>query len=315
MPTTQVGNGYAFNLAASEQGVSPYALLEAAWTLPAIIYGIRHQIWIGTFDKAVAPHPVLALWGEMGLIEVVETDDERLAVSLTEGGINMVKMGELFEYEFSMMIQQLEGDTATKPEKYASLRKALAHYSGTYLSPFIGWIKTNSPCKRILDLGGGDGYYLRQLLDGTDGKGILYDKAPSADYQFWDNLPVDIVQGNMLEKDKFFRENEHFFDTIIFSEVLHCLPPDGYNIVLAKMARALAPGGSIFIIEQNENFRLNWRLYDMTQGGFSMDPETVAQIIERHSHLGLAVTEQVAASTHHATRVQHVEADKNAKTH
>lgn len=323
MSTTDVGKGMAFQLSTSEKGISPYSLLEAAWCLPAILYGIRNEIWIGPHKQSVMPHPVLILWAEMGLVEVatVEGKDEA-QVFLTPGGITTIRLRELFEYEFSMMTQQLEGDKTTYPEKYTRLRKALGFYADEYLEPIFTWIVQHSQRKRILDYGGGDGFYLKKLLDSTqhevhgyESTGILYDKAPETPDQDWGTYPIDYVQGNFLMSDKFILRHPHEFDTIIFSEVLHCLGPHQYDIVLPKLTRLLAPDGLIFIIEQGPSFRMNWRLHDMTDGGFSLSPEQVVDIFESRPHLGLQVVEQITTATHYAICVQHEEASHATKPH
>lgn len=318
--TDQTGNGYAFNLASSSQGISPYALLEAAWCLPAILYGIRNKIWIGEHSKTVVPHPVLVLWVEMGLLLVSEENGDDLVVTLTEGGSNVVAMHELFEYEFSMMIQQLDGDTETKPEKYKSLRGALGHFSDIYLEALVGWVIDKSDRVRILDFGGGDGHMLRKLLDSTHdgqnyrGSGVLLDKAPTMDPGMWDHYPVEIYCENFLEKLTLVREHPHEFDTIVVSEVLHCLNMQQISVVIPKLARLLAPGGKLFIIEQGQNFRLNWRLHDFTDGGFTQTPDVVREMFEARPNLELIVAEQIATATHHATVLTH-EDITNATTH
>lgn len=318
MSKSDVGNGMGFQLSTSlEFGISPYSLLEAAWCLPAILYGIRNKIWTEPSDTAVMPHPVLVAWVEMGLITASPRKGSDIVdLLLTPGGINIVRMGELFEYEFHMMTQQLDGDFQTDPEQYVKLRKALAYYADTYLKPLTDWmVELTKPGARVLDFGGGDGYFLCQILDRVEStSGILYDKAPSLDFESWDNLNIEVFEEDFLKKGKFIPAHPHEFDTIIFSEVLHCLGPHQFDIVLPKLVRLLAPDGKLFILEQNTSTRMNWRLHDMTSGGFSMEPEQVFDIIQSRPHLGLEAVLQMRTSTHFAVCIQHVEV-KNATTH
>jgi SAM-dependent methyltransferase len=317
MTTDQTGNGFAFQIASSEKGVSPYAVLEAAWCLPAIIHGIRNKIWSHPYDTRLMPHPVLVLWAEMGLLEVHEQDDDTAQPVLTQGGEDIVKLGELFEYEFSMMLQQLEGDYTTKPEKYRSLRKALACYTDLYLQPLVDWIWSESEHYRILDFGGGDGYILRKLLEASSNtsSGVLFDKAPSLEAGFLDNLSVELFTGDFLAPDNsFVKDHPHQFDTIVFSEVMHCLGPLQYDIVLSQLAKLLTPGGRVFVIEQHQNFRLNWRMHDMTKGGMALTPDMVRDVFDTMTHLGLQTLEQRSTATHHVTVLKHLEAS-NVKPH
>lgn len=297
-------SGMQFNLTFLEDlGVSPYSILEAAWVLPAIIMGVRTKIWNGTYDKKVMPPPIVSLWIDMHLITTtVVSDQDFISVDLTEAGHNIVKMSGLFEYEFSMMQQQLDDNFVTDPAKYRVLRKALSMYSDQYLPPITEWMRERAGTN-ILDFGGGSGYYLRELLKSNpEAKGTLYDKAPTVEQDGGEELVrmKTYEEDFHSEKSKFFTTQQNTFDTIIFSEVLHCMAIEDYPKVLHLLEGLLTPDGMLIVIEQRPSFRMDWRLNVMTKGGKSLDINETIMRIQTIPDLNLIPSQSITTATHYA---------------
>lgn len=237
------------------KGLSPYSVLEGAWVLVGLMQGIRNPELLRDETSAVAK-----LWESLELINAEGM--------YTLAGLNIVKMEDLFEYEFSMMGQQLDGDSQTDPEKYKKLRGALAAYSETYLGTLMDWVHRNTlGTAHVLDFGGGSGGQLSQLLAYNPLRsGVLYDKTPTAPTDPLIKRRVSIVEENFLETKSYLLNNEGAFDTIIVSEVLHCVAEHEWSDILYILENALASNGSIFILEQHNGFRLDHRLQSMTKG-------------------------------------------------
>lgn len=242
----------------AENGLSPYSVLEAAWILPGLIQGIRTEVWKGSTE-----HPIYRLWVSLGLIQ------EETGV-LTMAGLNIVQTKDLFEYEFSMIQQQLDNNFITDPKKYSKLRGALADFSDTYLTDLTNWLIDQTPeAPVVLDFAGGSGYYLAQILKARPaGHGWLYDKA--AEPGLLDELGVsdrvNVEKSDFYNDFNFFSEYAGTFSTIIVSEILHCVPMNEWDKLLQMLESLLAPQGKLIVIEQHHNFRLDWRLQALSKG-------------------------------------------------
>ena len=173
-------------------------MLEAAWILPGLIQGIRTKVWRGSTE-----HPIYRLWVSLGLID--EATD-----TLTTAGLNIVQTKDLFEYEFSMIQQQLDNNFVTDPKKYSKLREALADFSGTYLTDLTNWLIDQTPeAPIVLDFAGGAGYYLGKILQARPvGHGVLYDKAaePGLLNAMGVDNRVDVRKENFYDDLNFFSE-------------------------------------------------------------------------------------------------------------
>ena len=309
------GNAMMFRLSYTDKGVSPYSLLEAAWLLPGLIYGLKTKIWEWKPNEAEMPHPILRLWVEMGLLTAIPNQGGNILLKLTPTGETIVQMGGLLEYEYSMMDQQLRGNRTTDPEKYAGLRDSLSKYSAIYNTALYDWIETmlgGDDVKEVIDVGGGSGYSLVEILKMfPDANGVLYDKDANPGYihRQSDELQkrIDFASENLLKRSPALAKMAGKFDIVIASELLHCFGPEELDFVLPKLARLLSPTGKLLIIEQRATFRLDWRLWDMTNGGRSLDAGDVYEIMQIRPQLGLELVDQAIAATHHISMYQPME--------
>lgn len=250
-------------------GLSPYSLLEGAWAFVGIIEGIRTEIWYG--DKH---HPIFKLWVSL---ELIDKDTGELTIA----GSNIVNTQDLFEYEFSMMQQQLVHDFETDPNKYVKLRGALERYSDIYLEELTKWMIDLIPeGGRVLDFGGGNGHYLHKILVANQtATGILYDKAPAT------FIPPQFVGRMVIKKESFKDETGFFqefvgcFDSIVMSEVLHCIAVEEWPKTINLLTGLLKSGGSLIILEQQHGFRLDWRLQSLSDG-MSIPPAFISRKLD-----------------------------------
>lgn len=269
--------GVEFLYPRSEQGPSLYALLEAAWTIPAIIQGVRTRVW--ETAEAGRPDAVAATWAKMGLIGV----DENGKVLPTEQGLAVARCVELLEYEMTMMQRQLDGNTATDPALYEKLRSGLAHYTQEFLPHMLKWVRgcaeamaSDLGTVSVLDYCGGDGVYIRTLAaEVPQVDAWLMDRAVGPTRELA-NAGVTVRIGDVLTDAEMTEDLTGFFNIIIMSEILHCKGKEDREKMLQQAYDMLAPGGVLLVIEQYPNSRLEWRMQDMTNGGHCLNPAQVA---------------------------------------
>lgn len=316
MQVFQHGNEAIFPMTAF--GPSLYGILEGAWMLPMLLKGIRSEIW-NTTVEAGENHPLCPVttgWLKLGLIEPQWPQDGAglTTFPLTEAGQHVVACTGLLEYEFSMMEQQLNGSLVTDPVKYAKLREGLAAYSQHYLPDVFGWLETlvqpladSAKEQRdisIMDYCGGKGQYLTHLMNCfEDAACFLVDKRANEA-----NLPHDAVRYECDVMTQEFHEqviaaHEEGFDLIIMSECLHCVDETARRTMIGHAYNLLRLGGTLVILEQFPNMRLDWRLFDLSHGGGVLSMEKVAfevqalpfkpaQTIQAISHFGIAFTKE-----------------------
>ena len=296
--------GFSVQFATTDHKPSIYSLLEGVWSFAAILKGIKDKIWERVYPVGELP-PVVQLWYDIGLLELVPSStDESLVATLSSKGDAVFMMEDLLEYEFSMVNQQLDTDYQTDPEKYKKLRKALGDYSHVYLKELHIWLSDSIPRgSHILDFGGGEGKYLQSVLNAHFGKGttgVLLDKAPSYAIKDSKVAPfVNVKQYNFTD-NSFIEECKGRFKAIIISEVLHVMSPDRRVETYNQLWDLLAPDGLLFILEQHTNLRLDWRMYDMTEGGSCISLQDMIE--EVHSVLPTAqlpLKEYIELPTHY----------------
>ena len=277
-------NGFYCPVALTEhQDVSPYGLLEMLWMAPAILEGIRTEVWLK--DTIT---PVYTLWVNFGLIE-----DGKLS----DAGRRMCSLEGLFEYEIGMVQQQLIGDTTTDPAQYAKLRQGLAAYTDNYLDRFTDFLGSALPANGyMVDLAGGVGALTSQVLEKRpDVSALVIDKAhafPETPRKFF--AKRDILAGSWEGEVK-------GADLILISEFLHCLDADHRYQVYEKLVTVISGNTRVVIIEQFPNFRLDWRLRDMsTHSGRCLNQQELLN--ELAIHLPFVATEVrvMQTSTHYA---------------
>jgi SAM-dependent methyltransferase len=106
-----------------------------------------------------------------------------------------------------------------------------------------------SPDWRLLDLGGGPGVYALTMAAETPGlKATVFDFPASR--QFFQEESqghpaadrVDFQEGNFLNDDL-----GGPYDAVLASNILHTMGPDDFQKLMIKVAKALTPGGRIWI--------------------------------------------------------------------
>lgn len=307
-PIFQHGNEAVFPT--TEHGPSLYGILEGAWMLPVLLKGLRTKIWEQEIPDGVKHiDPITTGWLKLGLLEPLfanETDKRVTGFPLTENGKRVVACAGLLEYEFSVMEQQLNGTLETDPVKYAQLRDGLAAYSTNYLGPIYEWLGTlfDGTERKIMDYCGGKGQYLNHLMTQFEHiEGHLVDKRANEA-----TLPEDAYRHNYditapLFKEEVVDQWGGEFDLIIMSECLHCVDEKGRAAMIAHAYNLLRLGGTLVILEQFPNLRLDWRLHDLSHGGsvLGMDqvayevqylPFKPATTLQAVSHFGISFTKE-----------------------
>lgn len=305
--STTFNHGIEFLYPRSEDGPSLYALLEASWTVMALIQGIRTKVWEQPIDK---PNPVAAAWAKAGLLEVadwgVDLNREQggPAPHLTPAGRRVVDCAGLLEYEFSMMQQQLDGNHKTDPTKYAQLRTGLDNYAVAFLSDMRRWVTQQVAFDGALmfDFCGGNGGYLHEFLRAwPQANGMLFDKAPGGVHPSDVVLQMGIKQGDAMGDDRFFLDQAGAYDVVLMSEILHCKGPTERNFLLRRAKSLLKPTGVLLIIEQYPNLRLEWRMTDMTEGGQCLSEDEVTH--EAYA-AGFAAHSGIRSLSHYGIRFE-----------
>lgn len=302
-------HGLEFLFPRTEDGPSLYALLEAAWTVTALVRGIRERVW----DQPVAgPNPIAVCWVKLGLLEVVNAQEQgaelQSALRVTPAGHRVISCQGLLEYEFDMMQQQLSGNFETDPAKYARLRQGLAAYTTAFLPDTLQWVaeQAQPALGRIrplmFDFCGGEGGYLHHFLrQWPEGQGILFDR------QLPDYVPADVkprmaaAVGDAFGSDEFFAQHAGAYDIVLLSEILHC---KGYEARLELLRRAKAlckPGGVVLVVEQYPNLRLEWRMNDMTEAGQCLSEQQTA--VEA-AEVGLIAVSGIHSLSHYGIRLE-----------
>lgn len=268
-------HGIEFLYPRTEDGPSLYALLEASWTVMALIQGIRTKVWDA--DMSV-PNPIGAAWAKAGLLDVVLEKCPPYA-RLTPAGRRVVDCAGLLEYEFSMMQQQLDGNLKTDPVKYTRLRQGLDNYAVAFLPDMRRWVtqQVGLDGAKMFDFCGGTGGYLHEFLRAwPQANGMLFDKMPGVIHPSDVAMQMGVKQGDAMGDDRWFLDQIGAYDVVLMSEILHCKGPTERNFLLRRAKSLLKPNGVLLVIEQYPNLRLEWRMTDMTDGGQCLSEEEVA---------------------------------------
>jgi len=292
-PDNAIPNGFDVRLPyISEIGPSVYGILEAAWLVPAILAGVNNRIW--EYNPTVHKlQNVIKIWEEFGWL-----DGDGDSLKLSASGERLVKIAPLVDYEFSMMNQQLDRNYVTDPRKYSKLRAALAVYTEEFmpnLLRYVACLTSPGSDKKVLDFGGGDGVYLEATLHACpDAIGYLYDKAPGT--RLAGNQSTEIIVADFADVTNHFQLSS--LDTIIVSEVLHVLGKEKQHTVMTTLVALLKTGGKLVVIEQQPNFRLDWRMEAMTEAGACLTPSDVVALADSLSG-ALTKTGEQTSATHH----------------
>lgn len=109
---------------------------------------------------------------------------------------------------------------------------------------------------KVLDAGGGDGFYTKLVHELTLAEITLYDFDPNALNSARINLKdldrITILEGSVMEMP--FADNS--FDKIVCTEVLEHVPDD--TKAMQELLRVLKPGGKVAITVPNLNFPFLW---------------------------------------------------------
>ncbi|GIW59911.1 MAG: hypothetical protein KatS3mg087_0977 [Patescibacteria group bacterium] len=109
---------------------------------------------------------------------------------------------------------------------------------------------------KVLDAGGGDGFYTKLVHSLSAAQITLFDFDPRALDSARQNLQgldrIAIQQGSVMELP--FPDNT--FDKIICTEVLEHVPDD--NLAMRELLRVLKPGGKLAVTVPNHNFPFLW---------------------------------------------------------
>ncbi len=301
-------DGMSFNFASCEPGPSLYSILEAAWVLPILLRGIREKPWNDI------KNPITNAWLGLQLLK-----EHNGCFELTIAGRNVMECGELLEYEFSMMNQQLTGDYKTDAQKYSKLRNSLETYCLVYTPEIISWVVSCAKSKRdgrFLDLGGGNGHHLLRCLSANkEASGTLFDKAPEISYTPTDvESRLVVVNGDALTEHWLYKAEINGYDLIILSEFLHCLTPTERTFILDKCHAMLKVGGDLLIIEQLPNFRLDLRLFDMTEKGSCIPPPKMVEYMACAFPHTLKVVHLKSSISHYGLRYTKLGENNNVPT-
>lgn len=298
--TATFNHGIEFLYPRSEDGPSLYALLEASWTVMALIQGIRTKVWEADLSK---PNPIGAAWAKAGLIEVRDFATEP-AARLTPAGRRVVDCAGLLEYEFSMMQQQLDGNFTTNPAKYEKLRVGLDNYAVAFLPDMRRWVTQQVALDGglMFDFCGGSGGYLHEFLrTWPQANGWLFDKAPGVLQPADVAMQMGVKQGDAMGDDQFFRNHAGAYDVVLMSEILHCKGAAERNFLLRRAKSLLKPTGVLLVIEQYPNLRLEWRMTDMTDGGQCL---TEAEVSDEAWEAGFQAHSGIRSLSHYGIRFE-----------
>lgn len=311
MTSVAFSNGMEFLFPRTEDGPSIYALLEASWTLAALIQGIRQEVW----DKnPLEANPIAAAWGKLGLVAVTTPSAAESSATqavpsmfLTPAGTRVVSCAGLLEYEFSMLQQQLDGNFVTDPAKYAALRSGLDNYAQAFLPDMQDWINKQVVFDGALlfDYCGGDGGYLARFLKHWPAaQGMLFDRNPALPR---DSATAGVISrmgvkaGDAFGDHDFFAGQAGAYDLVIMSEILHCKGLAERTALLQRGKSLLKPNGALLVIEQYPNLRLEWRMRDLTSGGQCLSEE---EVVMEASAVGLLGVSGIHSFTHYGIRFE-----------
>lgn len=282
--------GFTFQAPNTEAGeLSPYGVLEMLWVAPAILKGIQQSVWS-------ADHPndhLKQMWVKLGLLT---TDGQ-----LSDIGNKFVELESLFEYEIGMINQQLSGEFDTKPEKYAALRQGLKNYSDLYLEMFVDELAAAIPANgTMIDLAGGAAALTTRILaKRPDVKAIVVDR----ELAFEETERMEFHECDIFSNDDWGRVSPQV-DLILCSEFLHCCDKPHRIKVYDQMAEAVKDKAAIAIVEQYPNFRLEWRLRDMSsKNGHCVNPQGLLCEIIDNFPMNTRLDKVADTSTHYVMMV------------
>lgn len=137
------------------------------------------------------------------------------------------------------------GYFAANPEDEAVFGQAMAAKSAVQISDLLA-THDFSRYRRIVDVGGGEGHFLRALLAQHPGvEGVLFDLPSVVERarRAGDNARLSLVGGN------FFETPLPSGDAIVLMEVLHDWDDAHCARILEAVRRAAAPGTKLLVIE------------------------------------------------------------------
>ncbi len=106
-----------------------------------------------------------------------------------------------------------------------------------------------SGCERLVDLGGGEGALLRDILSATPGlRGVLFD-LPQAVARAPEILGGEIAARCEIVEGNFFDSVPEGADAYLLKGVIHDWPDEDAAKILRNTSRAIRPGGTLLLIE------------------------------------------------------------------
>jgi SAM-dependent methyltransferase len=111
------------------------------------------------------------------------------------------------------------------------------------------WAKTLSPSAAVLDLGCGSGVPIAQAIvdEGLTVYGV--DASPSMIAAFQAAFPEAAAECRSVEESEFFRRS---FDAVVAWGLMFLLPPVVQAKLIAKVSRALKPGGKFLFTSPHQ---------------------------------------------------------------
>lgn len=139
---------------------------------------------------------------------------------------------------------------AAHPEEAALYNSAMASLSTT-TARAVAAAYDFSSSKTIVDVGGGHGTLLAEILGSAPhARGVLFD-APHVAEVARKNLTARGLQARCeVIGGDFFAAVPPGHDTYVIKNVLHDWPDDEAVAILSQIARAMAPGGKLLVVEQ-----------------------------------------------------------------
>ncbi|MDT0571503.1 methyltransferase [Streptomyces sp. DSM 3412] len=132
-----------------------------------------------------------------------------------------------------------------------SLTYERAMVAGTLFFSAVSRVHDFSGARRIVDVAGGHGALLNEILNANEGpRAVLFD-APHVIEETKDR-PIATDHADRCERvaGNFFESVPSGGDVYILSRILHCFDDEACHRILTNCRRAMAPGGRLVILER-----------------------------------------------------------------
>lgn len=265
-------------------------LLTMIHIMPAFVYAVDNGMIKGTKKMPTYMEYLLASGG------LYDYRKHRLTIA----GESLLPCVDMIRYLVQVSPTMMEATLGVKPINpfYHTLRKGLGQLAEQVSFPLYDKVLKAYHTMEIinplvLDYCGGNGQYLKHVLDLVSGTGILIDKDITETVDAFVNTSYNVraIQTDVTTP-MWYNIYMDTFDIILVNEVLHLGNTKWQEDVFKQCEFMLKPGGMLIVGEVQPSPAFDWRMDVLTAGkGSSVSDNNVVDVCHSVTRLFPVITQ------------------------